>query len=116
MDVVAWILGIILAGGFGLAGVTKVLDLDRMREHFGYSAMQYRLIGLSEVAGAIGVIVGVAWTDYEWIGLAAGTGFFTLMLGALIAHARVEHEGKQIIPAIAMFALAGAYLIVVAVR
>ena len=38
MNVIAWILGVILASGFATAGVTKLIDLDRMREHFGYSS------------------------------------------------------------------------------
>lgn len=108
--------GIILAGGFGIAGVTKLFDLDRMREHLGYSANQYRLVGLSEVAGAAGVVIGLVSRKYEWIGLAAGTGFCSLLLGALIAHARVEDEGKQIIPAVVMLTLTAAFMITLAVR
>ena len=69
MNTVAWILGIILAGGFGVAGVTKLLDLDRMRDHLGYSARQYRLIGLSEVAGAAGVVIGLVSRKLEWVAL-----------------------------------------------
>lgn len=116
MNVIAWILGIILAGGFGIAGVTKLIDLDRTREHFGYSKRRYQMIGLSEVAGAAGLIVGLVWTKAEWIGLAASFGICWLLLGALITHARVEDEGKKIIPAIVMLALTVAYMIVIALR
>jgi|GEM_PF-326860 len=116
MNVIAWILGIVLAGGFGIAGVTKVLDLDRMREHLGYSKRQYQLIGASEITAAAGLVIGVAWAKYEWVGHAAAVGIGGLMLGAIIAHARVEDEGRKIIPAIAMLVLATAYIIVVALR
>jgi len=116
MNVIAWILGIILAGGFGVAGVTKLLDFDRMRDHFGYTKRQYQLIGLSEVAGAAGLVVGLVWTKYEWVGIAAAVGICSLMFGAMIAHARVEDDGKKIVPAIAMFVLAVAYIIFVSLR
>lgn len=116
MNIVAWILGIILAGGFGIAGVTKLLDMDRVREHLGYSAGQYRLIGLSEVAGAAGVVVGLASRKFEWVAVAAGIGICCLMFGALIAHARVEDEGKKAIPAVAMLVIATAFMITISLR
>ena len=116
MNTVAWVLGIILAGGFGIAGATKLLDLDRMRDHLGYSARQYRLIGLSEVAGSAGVVIGLLSRKYEWIGLAAATGFCFLLLGALIAHARVSDEGKKIIPAVVMLAITAAFMITISLR
>jgi len=116
MNLVAWILGIILAGTFAVAGVTKLADLDRMREHLGYAARTYRLIGLSEVAGAAGIIVGLVWRKVEWIGVAAATGICSLMVGAMIAHARVEDEGKKVLPAAVMFVLSILFAIFLAVR
>ena len=116
MNVIAWILGIILAGTFAFAGAMKVLDFDRMREHFGYSKRQYQLIGLSELGGAAGVVVGLIWRKVEWIGMAAGIGICILMLGALVAHARVEDEGKKIVPAIMMFMLSITFMIFLSLR
>lgn len=116
MNVIAWILGIALGGVFGLAGVTKVLDLDRVRDHLGYSKRQYQAIGLSEVAAGAGLFLGVAWPKIEYVGHAAATGIVALMLGAMIAHARVEDESKKIIPAVVMLLLAVAYMIIVALR
>ena len=116
MDVIAWILGIILAGTFAFAGVMKVLDFDRMREHFGYSKRQYQLIGLSELAGTGGIVVGLIWKKLEWIAMAAGIGICVLMVGAMIAHARVEDEGKKVAPAMAMFVLSIVFMVFLALR
>ena len=116
MNVLAWILGVILIAGFGLAGITKVLDLDRVREHFGYSRRQYQTIGASELAGAVGIAVGLVWTTWEWVGLAAAVGLGSLMVGALITHARVEDEVKQIIPAMVMLVIASAFVIALSLR
>ncbi len=116
MNVAAWILGAILIAVFAFAGATKVLDLDRQREHFGYSANQYRLIGLSEVAGAVGIVIGLIWRQVEWVALAAGTGICALMVGALITHARVEDEAKDTAPAGVIFVLAIVFMIVISLR
>lgn len=116
MNVVAWILGAVLAAVFVFAGTTKVLDLDRHRERFGYSANTYRVIGLSEVAAAVGVIVGLIWRNVEWLAVGAGIGICSLMIGALITHARVEDEAKETIPAFVMFALSAAFMIVISLR
>ncbi len=116
MNVFAWILGIILAAGFGVLGATKVVGLDPNRVRLGYSKRQFQLIGLSEVAAAVGVIIGVVSTKLEWVGLAASVGLGTLMMGALIAHARVADDGKKIVPALVMLLVAIAYMIVVSLR
>ena len=60
--------------------------------------------------------MGIVWTKAEWVGLAASIGICWLLLGALLAHARVEDEGKKIIPAIAALALTVAYMIVISLR
>jgi dipeptide/tripeptide permease len=116
MDIFAWILGIILAAAFGLGGLIKLADRDRMRDHFGYSKRKYQLVGLSEIAGAAGIVVGLAFRKIEWIAVAAGIGICCLMVGAMLAHASVEDEGKKVIPAVVMMVLAIVFMIVVSLR
>jgi len=116
MNVLAWILGIALVGVFALAGVTKVIDFDRMREHFGYSKRQYQLIGLSELLGAGGVIFGLLVKQWEWVGGAAAIGLGCLMIGALMAHARVDDEGKKAIPALVMLVVASVFVVALSLR
>lgn len=116
MNVAAWILGAILIAVFAFAGGTKVLDLDRQRERFGYSSLQYRLIGLSEIAAAVGLVVGLIWRQVEWIAVAAGIGICALMVGALMTHARVEDEAKETAPAGVMFVLAIVFMVLISLR
>lgn len=116
MNVAAWALGVVLAVVFGAAAVAKSVDRDPNRKRLGYSRRQYLLIGLCEIAAAAGVIIGVASTELEWVGLAAAVGLCCLLLGALMAHARVGDEGRKIIPALVMLAVAITYLIVVPLR
>lgn len=117
MNVVAWIFAVVLAFVFAAAGVVKITDRvreDRIR--FGYSKRQYQLLGVAEVAAAAGVIIGVASRPVEWIGHAAAIGICVTMVGALIVHARVEDDTKDIIPALAMLATAILYIVFLAIR
>ena len=116
MNVAAWIVGVVLMGVFTFAGATKVLDLDRAREHFGYTAAQFRLIGLAELAAVVGIVVGLIRRSIEYVGHAAGIGICSLMIGALLAHARVEDDAKATIPAGVMFVLSVLYMVFLALR
>ena len=116
VDILAWILGVALAVVFGGAGLTKLLDFDRLREHFGYTAMQYRLIGLWEIISVVGVIIGLVNRSLEFIGAAAGAALMILMMGAMLAHARVDDPGKKVIPALVMFAVAAVFTAALTLR
>ena len=116
MNVAAWIVGAILIAVFAFAGGTKVLDLDRQRERFGYTANQYRLLGLCEVAAAVGIVIGLIWRQVEWLAVAAGIGICALMIGALMAHARVEDEAKDTAPAGVIFVLAAVFMVLISLR
>jgi len=116
MNVLAWILGVVLAVAFGAAGLTKVLDLDRERERFGYSSLQFRLIGLWELVSGAGVIVGLAWRRLEWVGVTGAVMLMTLLCGAMITHARVEDPANKVIPAVVLFVVALVFAVVLSLR
>ena len=116
MNVAAWIIGALLIAVFSFAGGTKVLDLDRQRERFGYTATQFRLVGASEVAAAAGLLIGLIWRQMEWLAVVAGIGICALMIGALMAHARVEDEAKDTAPAGIIFVLTVVFMILISLR
>ncbi len=116
MNIVAWIVGIVVAVVFAGGGVAKIVDLDRARERLGYTSTEFRLIGAAELLGAIGVVVGLIWTKIEWVGHATGVGLASLTLAALMAHARAGDDGKKAIPAAVMFGVVVLYMIFLAVR
>ena len=65
MDVFLWILQIVLAGMFGLAGITKSIQprdklLGKLPWVEDYSAGTVRFIGIVELLGAIGLVVPAA--------------------------------------------------------
>lgn len=116
MNVVAWVLGMVIAAVFSLTGVAKLLDLDRARDRFGYSKRRYRLVGLCEIAAAAGVVVGLLSTTWEWVAHAAAVGLCMLLLSALMAHARVQDDGKKVLPAAVMFVVSIVFIVALAVR
>jgi uncharacterized membrane protein YphA (DoxX/SURF4 family) len=89
MFVVTLILAILLALAFGAAGAQKLAGAKMAVEtsgHLNIALSRYRLIGVPEILGAIGLLVGLAvWP----LGVAAAAGLVVLMIGAVIAHVRV---------------------------
>ena len=77
--------------------------------HFGIPWSQYRLIGVAEVAAAGGVLARLVWPS---LGIAAASGMWVLLAGALITHRRVGDPVHEAVPALFALALTIAYLAV----
>lgn len=90
-QVLAVLLGVLFlaVGAFHLRGSAAVAQIGA---HTGHSLQAYRLIGLAEAAGGIGLLLGLAAT---WIGAAAGIGLTLLMAGAVITHLRIGDGPRQ---------------------
>jgi DoxX-like family len=91
-------------------GTAKMLAVPAMRQraaHVGMSTTAYRRIGALEVAGAAGVLVGLAEPR---IGALAGSGLLALLGGALIAHRRAGDNLKEAAPALISALAVAAYL------
>lgn len=116
MNVVAWIVGIVLAVAFLGAGGSKLVDAGPARRHLGYTLNQWRLIGVAELAAVAGIVVGLVWRGLEFVAIAAGVGLAVTMLGALMAHARVEDDTKDIAPAAVLLVLSVLFIVFVAIR
>ncbi|NUT95971.1 MAG: DoxX family protein [Saccharothrix sp.] len=96
---------ILTAALFVLLGVAKLLALPRMREladHAGFSVAAYRGIGALEVAGAIGLLIGLA---VPLLGFAAGAGLLLLLAGAVVTHVRNGDGLRALAPAVVCAAL-----------
>ena len=83
-----------------LVGVRQSLAI---RDHLGVKPMQWRVIGLLELAGAVGVLAGLAWAP---IGVAAAVGLALLLLGAIIFHVRAADTATDTAPAVIGLGLA----------
>jgi DoxX-like family len=102
----------LLAALFGFAGLIKVVGLRQslaIRDHLGVKPVQWRMIGLLELAGVVGVLVGLAWAP---IGVAAAVGLALLVLGAIVFHVRASDSVADTIPAVIGLGLAVATVVV----
>jgi len=96
----------VLAALFGFAGLIKVVGLRQslaIRDHLGVKPVQWRLIGLLELAGVAGVLAGLAWPP---IGVAAAVGLALLVLGAIVFHVRASDSVADTAPAVIGLGLA----------
>lgn len=99
-----------LGGAFAALGAAKVAKTPAMvarAGHVGLSVARYQLIGLAELAGALGLLLGLA---YAPLGYAAGAGLVALMAGALLTHARQGDSPGEMAPAVLFAAGTVAYL------
>jgi uncharacterized membrane protein YphA (DoxX/SURF4 family) len=92
-------LSILLAIAFIGAGVSKLTGQSAMREaatHFGITWERYRSIGVLEVAGAAGLLLGLAVTA---LGAVAALALTLLMIAAVATHRRAGDAPAQMAPA-----------------
>jgi len=111
MSVPSAVLAVLLALIFIGLGSAKILAVQPMREraaHVGFTTTAYRRIGMLEVAGAIGLLLG---SIQPLIGALAGVGLLLLLGGAVVAHLREGDGPKEFGPAVICGLLVAAYLV-----
>jgi hypothetical protein len=103
-------LAALIAIAFAVLGASKIGAVPSMQAraaHVGFSVGAYQRIGVLEVAGAAGVLLGLA---IPALGVLAAAGLLLLTVGALGAHLR-QHDGvAEMAPALLVTALLLAYL------
>lgn len=109
----AWLFGLVLAAIVGPAGYLKVTGNPIAVEaanKLGYRGV-LPVIGALEIAGALGVLVGLIPADSaDLIGLLAGFGIIAIMVGAFAYHQRAGDELTDMVPAIVVLVIAALYL------
>lgn len=113
MFIITVILAALIAGGFLFFGSGKLMGQPMMAEartHLGLSDGLWKAVGGLEVAGAIGVLVGLA-ADLPLIGVLAGVGLVAMTIGAVFYHQKAGDETKEWLPAVAMGSMVILYII-----
>ncbi|MDX3192511.1 DoxX family protein [Streptomyces sp. MN03-5084-2B] len=108
-------LSILVAAIFLLFGAAKLFALAPMREraaHAGFSVTAYRGVGALEIAGAAGLLLGLA---VPVLGALAGAGLLLLLAGALVTHVRNHDRGRDLVPALVCAVLVAGYLVALGV-
>jgi hypothetical protein len=108
---------VVLAGvlvvAFGVLGSAKLAAAPAMRaraEHVGYSVDAYRRIGVLELLGVLGILVGIA---VPVIGALAATGLILLLGGAVLVHLRNRDGLRELAPSLVLGAIALVFILLV---
>jgi len=105
------ILAGVLVVAFAAAGAAKLAAVPAMRAraaHVGFSVAAYRRIGLLEILGVLGLLVGALLPA---IGALAAAGLLLLLGGAMIAHLRSGDGPRELAPALMLGLATLAFLI-----
>ena len=102
MNVAAWTLSFVLAVPLSVIGIAKIIRQPTMvatGRHLGIDPDLYRFVGLAEIAGGVGLIVGaVAGGSADWIGFFAAIGLILMTVGAVYFHRRAGDSVNEMNP------------------
>ena len=109
MNLVLWIVQVLLAAAFGMAGFVKLSQsLDSLSGMMPWvtavPALLVRFIGAAEVAGALGLILPRATKIQPQLTAYAGAALALVMLLAALFHAS-RGEFGNIVPTVVLFVL-----------
>ena len=107
------LLAALMIVAFTAAGSAKLAAVPAMRHraaHVGFSIAAYRRIGVLEVLGVAGLLVGAV---VPVIGALAAAGLLLLLGGALVVHLRNGDGLRDMAPALALGLVTAAYLLLV---
>lgn len=107
------LLAALLVVAFAAVGTAKLAAMPAMRakaEHVGFSVTAYRRIGLLEVLGVVGLLVGAL---VPVIGALAAAGLLMLLAGAVVAHVRNGDGIREIAPAVLLGLVTLSYVLLV---
>ncbi|MFI1770029.1 DoxX family protein [Streptomyces sp. NPDC020800] len=96
---------------FALLGMAKIMALGPMpglAAHAGFTITAYRMIGVLELAGTIGVALGPVLPLFGGL---AGVGLLMLLAGAVTTHLRKGDRLPKLVPAVVCAALVAWYLV-----
>lgn len=83
-------------------------DVMATRDGLGIAPGPYTLIGVCEVAGAVGALLGLA---YRPLGILALAGLVLVAVGACAAQVRLKHPPGEAVPAILALVLSASALV-----
>ena len=105
MSIATIVISVLLAVAFLFTAAIKLFGVRQslqIRDQLGVAAGLWRVIGALEVAGAVGLLVGL---EVPALGLAAAVGLSLLMVAAIGAHGRVG-DLRNAVPAVVCLGLA----------
>ncbi len=106
MNTTLWIIQIVLAVAFVMAGVLKLSQgkklQDKMTWMESFSDRAVRSIGAVELLGGIGLVLPAATDIAPWLTPLAAAGLAVTMVGAVVTHARRKDPIGLSVPSIVL--------------
>ena len=100
--IVAALLGVAAAGS-AVGKFTKQASVIENLTHVGVKAKHIPVLAVLELAGALGLLLGIWVTP---LGIAAAVGLALYFLGAVVAHVRLKDKPAEFAPAFVLFVVA----------
>ena len=120
MNIVLWVVQVLLAGMFGMAGIMKTFQTAKAKEQMPWAKNRsdtfVRFIGTAEILGALGLFLPLLTGILPWLTPLAAVGLATIQLLAIFT----EHLPKKeynVIPinmvllALSIFVVAGRWVL-----
>lgn len=103
MSIVLWVVQILLALAFVMAGFMKATQpVEKLQARMNWtkhvSPGLVRLVGILEILGALGLILPVATKILPWLTPVAALGLVLTMIGAIITHVRLKETSQVVTP------------------
>ena len=120
MDAVLWVVQVLVAVGFAIAGYTKAFSYERARERMPWvrdvPSRFTRTIGVLEILGAIGLILPAVTGVLPWLTPLAAAALALLQVLAIVFHlTRGEWRNlpaNAVLMGLALFAAYGRFVVV----
>jgi uncharacterized membrane protein YphA (DoxX/SURF4 family) len=121
MNIALWVVQIVLAIAFLLAGSLKAFPpiegvKKRMTWAVRISPAIVRLIGALEILGALGLILPAVTHILPWLTPVAALGLILTMIGAAIVHIQLKEYNRVSVPIVlsllALFIVIGRFVVV----
>lgn len=115
MNIALWVVQILLALAFAMAGFLKLTQpTEKLATRMGwvnhFPAWAVRLIGALELLGAIGLVLPPVTNILPWLTPVAAIGLVLTMIGAMITHARLREFAQIAAPLVLL--LIAAFIVV----
>lgn len=121
MTIALWIVQILLALAFGMAGIMKSSQpIEKLKKNMNWvghvAPGVVRLVGALEFLGALGLILPVATNILPWLTPVAAAGLVITMIGAIVVHLRLKEAKAVMAPLIllllALFIAVGHFMLI----
>jgi uncharacterized membrane protein len=113
MNTALWIIQVLLAAAFGMAGVLKSTQGRKLKDKMpwvaDFSDRTVRFIGVMELLGAIGLVLPAATGIATWLTPLAATGLVVVMVLAILTHLR--RKEPQVTPVNLALGLLAAFVV-----